>query len=343
MKAMMKISKMFLGSAILTLAMAGLASGAQATETFSLNGNKALNTNNNFRRIDGQPRMSIWQHNRNDPDQQFDRLPGRNGAVLLRHRSTGKCLNAHRLFNGAEINVWNCNANDPDQNFNLIGLGNQEFLIQRAGTNLCVDSPTRTDGGRVHLWTCDRNNSNQRFKSTQVTSLGDIHLPFDRGATWYVCQGYNGPISHRGYPALDLTVGNTDFGANNSCWAHDGRTSRSAARRVLAPADGTISWISRDLVCLTMDQNRSLLIGHININSNIRTNQRVTRDTVLGLTSAANRINGGFSHIHIEARRSSGCRPGTSVPFTKQNGFQFVGVGDLPSGQTHWKRALTRP
>ncbi|QZZ22430.1 ricin-type beta-trefoil lectin domain protein [Leptothermofonsia sichuanensis E412] len=166
MKAMMKTSKMVLGSAILTLAMAGLASGAQATETFSLNGNKALNTNNNFRRIDGQPRMSIWQHNRNDPDQQFDRLPGRNGAVLLRHRSTGKCLNAHRLFNGAEINVWNCNANDPDQNFNLIGLGNQEFLIQRAGTNLCVDSPTCNDGGIVRLLNCNQSSLHQRFKSS---------------------------------------------------------------------------------------------------------------------------------------------------------------------------------
>jgi hypothetical protein len=30
---------------------------------------------------------------------------------------------------------------------------------------------------------------------------GQISLPFASGQTWYVCQGYNGTVSHRGYPA----------------------------------------------------------------------------------------------------------------------------------------------
>jgi hypothetical protein len=145
------------------LAVAAVASSALA-ESFSIDG-KALNTNNQFRRIDGQPRMSIYKYNADDLDQKFERLRGTRGGTLLKHRSTGKCLNAHYLRGGAEINVWNCDVNDPDQNFNLIHLGNQVHLIQRSGTNLCVDSPTRQDMGKLHLWTCNSNNPNQRWLS----------------------------------------------------------------------------------------------------------------------------------------------------------------------------------
>ncbi len=144
-----------------------LADKVQAAETFSVNGNKALNTNYGFRRFDGEPRMSIFQRNDNDPDQQFDRLNGNLGGTLLKHRTTGKCLNAHYLSNGAEINVWGCNGSDPDQNWDMLHQGNGVNLIQRRGTNLCVDSPTRNDVGKVHLWTCDANNANQRFQSSQ--------------------------------------------------------------------------------------------------------------------------------------------------------------------------------
>ncbi|MBD2666197.1 RICIN domain-containing protein [Richelia sinica] len=139
-----------LSSAALSLLV--LSTGiAQAVETFSVNGNMALNTNNLFRRIDGTPRMSIFQRNDNDPDQQFDRLSGNRGGILLRHRTTGQCLNAHYLENGREINVWNCDANDPDQNWNLVDLGGGYNLIRRANTNLCVDTPTRDSQGKVHL------------------------------------------------------------------------------------------------------------------------------------------------------------------------------------------------
>ncbi len=139
---------------------------AQAWETFSVNGGMALNTNNNFRRIDGQPRMTIWRHNKNDGDQQFERIAQPDGSFLLRHRSTNKCLNAHRLSNGAEMNVWNCNGNDPDQKFRLTHLGNAVWQIKRNGTNLCVDSPTRSNGGVVYLWECNTSNANQRWQSS---------------------------------------------------------------------------------------------------------------------------------------------------------------------------------
>ena len=138
---------------------------AQAAETFSVD-NVALNTNWNFPRIDGNPRMSIWSRNDNDPDQQFDQLSGNRGGILLKQRSTGRCLNAHYLSNGSEINVWSCDANDPDQNWNLVGVSDNRTLIKRSGTNLCVDTPTRSNAGKVLLWTCDGNNANQRWRSS---------------------------------------------------------------------------------------------------------------------------------------------------------------------------------
>jgi murein DD-endopeptidase MepM/ murein hydrolase activator NlpD len=326
------------------LPLNALADKVQAAETFSVNGNKALNTNYGFRRFDGEPRMSIFQRNDNDPDQQFDRLSGNLGGTLLKHRTTGKCLNAHYLSNGAEINVWGCNGSDPDQNWNMLHQGNGVNLIQRRGTNLCVDSPTRNDVGKVHLWTCDANNANQRFQSSQGIALpppsGNVALPFGRNQTWYVCQGYNGSVSHQNYYALDLTVAQ-DFGSNNACWAADSNVNKSARREILAPANGTVWHVNSDLVCLSLDNGRSLLIGHMD--RNVTNGQRVTKDALLGRLSVGNSANGGYSHIHLEGRNSPACKSGTSVPLTAQYGLQLEGVGDLPGDQTHWKKALLRP
>ncbi|MEI6429891.1 MAG: RICIN domain-containing protein, partial [Pseudanabaena sp. ELA607] len=153
---------------VTALALIGVGGGMLAdkasAETFTVDGNQSLNTNNSFRKIDGQPRMSTWASNLNDVDQNFDRLAGNRGGTLLRQRSTGKCLNAYRIVNGSEINVWPCNANDPDQNFNLLSQGSGYFLIQKTGTNQCVDSPERVNGGKIHMRQCV-GNSNQRWRS----------------------------------------------------------------------------------------------------------------------------------------------------------------------------------
>ena len=171
--------------------------------------------------------------------------------------------------------------------------------------------------------------------------IGQINLPFNRGQTWYVCQGYNGTISHQNNFAFDLTVAR-DFGRNNSCWAADGNVNKSAGQAVLAPSAGTVWHVGQDLVCLEIDSRRSLLIGHID--RRVGNGQRVSQDAILGTLSSANSINGGYAHIHIEARQSPRCTPGTSVPFTATNGFQFKGIGDLPGSvtNTHWKRELRR-
>ncbi|BAY64603.1 hypothetical protein NIES22_47020 [Calothrix brevissima NIES-22] len=321
---------------------------AQSWGTFSVREGMGLNTNNNFRRIDGQPRMSIYRLDNNDPDQQFQILAGNRGGVLLKQRSTGKCLNAYRTSNGSEMNVWPCDANDLDQNWNLISVGNGFNLIQRVGTNQCVDTPTRDNAGKVHMWTCDRNNYNQLWRSSITPPppppLGQINLPFKSGQTWYVCQGYQGSPTHQSYYALDLTVSNQDFGST-ACWARDNNASKSAGQPLLAPAAGKIYHVDRDLVCLSIDNNRSLLLGHID--RTVANGATVKQDDVLGYISKASSVNGGFSHIHLEGRKSSNCARGTTTPMTKANGLQLNGVGDLPDlpggSNDYFKRALTRP
>ncbi|AFW94904.1 ricin B lectin domain-containing protein [Anabaena sp. 90] len=328
---------------LFTIVATFIGGAAALAENFVVDGsNKALNTNNNFRKVDGNPVMSLWEFSSTDRDQQFDRISGNRGGTLLRHGSTGKCLNSHYLTNGGVVNTWPCDANDPDQNFNIISLGNGLSQIQRTGTNLCVDSPTRDNGGKIHVWQCDRNSPNQRFRNGTVTPpppppSGQITLPFRSRETWYVCQGYRGSVSHQNSYALDLSVGQ-DFGSNNACW---GDQNRSANRPVLAPAAGKVYHINSDLVCLSIDNNRSMLIGHMN--RSVQNGATVNRGDVLGTTSSQNPANGSFSHIHLEGRKSAGCTPGSSVPLTAANGFQLENVGDLVGSETHFKRALTRP
>ena len=335
--------KNFSSSAVAALTIASalisataLADNAQA-ETFSIN-NKALNTNGVFSRIDGQPRVTIWDAVPNDPDQDFQRLSGNRSGVLLKNQKTGNCVNAYRKFNGAEFNTWPCNPNDPDQNWQINSLGSNIVQIKLAGTNSCIDTPTRTNGGKVHLWTCDSNNSNQRFQSSNVIPPGNISLPFGRNQTWYVCQGYNGTVSHQNSFSLDLSVA-PDFGSRNACWANDGNVNKSAGRDIFAPANGIVRHVNSDLVCLDLDKGRSLMIGHID--RTVANNQRVTKDALLGKLSRAASKNGGFAHIHLEGRAGKGCTGG-SVPLTVQYNLQLEGIGDLPGGETHFRKSLTR-
>jgi len=131
----------------------------------------ALNTNNYFRRVYGQPRMSISLHNTRDWDQQFRAIPVNSDDYIyfgLQHRSTGKCLNVYnpRLINGVEVNLWPCNPDDKDQMFARGPFQGDTYQIATYNGNFCLDSPTRNRYGRIHVWTCDRNNPNQQWTET---------------------------------------------------------------------------------------------------------------------------------------------------------------------------------
>lgn len=191
-------------------------------ENFVVDGNKALNTNNTFRRVDNFPRMSIWDFNPNDADQQFDRIQGSRGGTLLRHRSTGNCLNAHYLSNGGEVNTWSCNAGDPDQNFTITSLGNGYSRIQRTGTNLCVDSPTRDNGGKIHLWQCV-DTPNQRWRSSGVIINPPPIQPPNLSLAVY---RQSNPFWNAGYAPASTNPPNPKLGASkgNCTWYASGRS-----------------------------------------------------------------------------------------------------------------------
>jgi len=186
--------------------------------------------------------------------------------------------------------------------------------------------------------------------STQPNCPGggsrQINLPFGSGRSMFVCQGYNGPVSHRNgnHYSLDLTVDRRDFGNNNACAAFGQDINKSAGLEVLAPAGGTVVHRGQEFVCLQIDYGRSLLIGHMD--RRVTNGQRVAQDTVLGtLVRYRGTSPSDYAHIHIQAHQNSNCQ-GAPVPFTAANGFQFNGIGDLPGPytiNTHWKRELRRP
>lgn len=319
-----------------------------ATVSFVLkDSNKAinvwLNSNANYR-FDGYQRAFVTGYDQNDKEQRFNELPGNRGGNLYRVEGTNLCLNNGYNRNGAPINVWPCDANDQDQNWRKINLAGSIHL-QNVATNRCADSPTRNlDPNNLHVWDCMAGNPNQQFNvytiEQSTNSTGQISLPFASGQTWYVCQGYNGAVSHKGNPALDLTVAK-DFGSN-ACWATDGNVNKSAGKPVLAPANGKIVNVGvSDMVCLQLDNRRSILIGHIN--RTVGYGEDVSEGRQIGTVAQAANPNGGYAHIHIEARQSASCARGTAVPFTSEYGFQFRGVGDLPGNQTHFTRELRKP
>ncbi|MEH1797287.1 peptidoglycan DD-metalloendopeptidase family protein [Nostoc sp.] len=291
-----------LGFATISLIGLFLPGIAQAVETFSVNGNMALNTNNYFHRIDGTPRMSIYQRNDNDPDQQFDRLSGNRGGILLRHRSTGQCLNAHYLENGREINVWNCDSNDPDENWNLIDVGGGFNLIKRANTNLCVDTPTRDNQGKVHLWTCDSNNPNQRWQSSagqgqgstsssngQVDMQGLQRLIFGNVSStvtspygYQRCDIWGGTYANCQHPALDIA------GPVNT--------------PLYSPIEGVV--IARNdnygiIGIYNQKSNITFFFGHMN-RTDVNVNQQITKGQQVGLEGTKGHVTG--AHVHFEAR-----------------------------------------
>jgi murein DD-endopeptidase MepM/ murein hydrolase activator NlpD len=276
-------------------------------------------------------------------------------GVSFTRINTNKAFTVFNL-NPADLTpivAWDYSHNRySDWNPEPVG-GGYHILHLRSKPSQCLNIP----GSRSNVWvttfSCNANDLDQRFKIIEVISdiitPGKITLPFKSGQTWHVCQGYKTPgFSHKNDYGLDLSIGR-DFGTN-ACWAADGNVSRSANQPVIAPIGGTIRHVANvpnlysDLVCLSIDNNRSLLLGHMD--RKVANGTVVKQGDVLGyVSSAGSTTNGGFSHIHLEGRKSSNCAVGTSVPLTAANGFQLIGIGDLPDNgsSAHFRKSLTRP
>lgn len=147
-----------------------------------------------------------------------------------------------------------------------------------------------------------------------------IGLPFTPGEYWYVCQGYNGTISHQNTFALDLSFARNSFrpGATGCI---PGTNNASDNKPVLAPATGNVTHIQREFVCLSLDSGGSLFIGHLSPSSRVKPG-RVEQGTVLGTVNLGKYTPSTYAHIHIQAHSKSSCQ-GATVPLDEANGFRL--------------------
>jgi hypothetical protein len=229
---MLRKKSFYLVAGISLALVSSIAKPAQA-ETFSIN-NFAMDTGYHINRINGGgPQMKQWALDSNHPNQNFDQVPGYRGGMLLKHRSTGLCLNAYRASAGSLVNTFNCNPNDPEQNFVMHDHGNSYRMINLAYTNLCVDStPQPENRQRVILWYCLPNGQNhfQRWLSRGSSAVSNpvvvnnpvsgnkSYLPFDPGVSLVVSQGNDSDVSHgpRGNSRFKASIYAVDFGTNGT-------------------------------------------------------------------------------------------------------------------------------
>jgi hypothetical protein len=166
-----------------------------------------------------------------------------------------------------------------------------------------------------------------------------IGLPFKAGQYWYVCQGYNGTISHGQNTkygktfALDLSFTKSSFRPGGT-GCQPGTNSASNDQPVLAPVTGNVTYMGglSEFVCLTPESGGgSLFIGHLNPGSRVKPG-RVEEGTVLGTVNPEKSTPSGYAHIHIEPRKNPSCTGNTaaSVPLDDANSFRFYESPNLP-------------
>lgn len=189
--------------------------------------------------------------------------------------------------------------------------------------------------------------------ASQTTPGVGLFLPFTPGETWYVCQGYNGTVSHQNRYAFDLTV-ESSMGSGG---CHGDRNA-TMGHAILAPGAGTVTHINRpeaggdkpfdeahDMICLDLDSGGSLVIGHMDPNSRPPNGSHVEAQEFIGTVARASLNanepddtsendfigNGNYAHIHIEARLDDACDQRNSSYFTPFTGrYEFFGVPGLP-------------
>jgi Ricin-type beta-trefoil lectin domain len=141
---------------------------------------QALNTNNNFQRINnGGPRLSTWALNHNDPDQRIGFVGNGNHSdgsfkFMLVQQSTGLCLNVLNPAPNVRVNTYTCNRNDPEQQWKLnvlrdYGNGALDVTVQVSNTNLCLDNYDRLNGSVVQVHYCNTANSNHVWRMDKVS------------------------------------------------------------------------------------------------------------------------------------------------------------------------------
>lgn len=154
-----------------------------------------------------------------------------------------------------------------------------------------------------------------------ASAFPSLQPPFQVGVTWYVCQGYNGGITHSNSPDLDMT---TDPNRGpNGCY---GDPNHATGKSVHAPAAGNLVNLNNGFggVCITFADSTSMYLGHL---SNRRASGPVGAGEQIGTVAAAGaEANNGYAHVHLSARSGPGCG-GTKVPFS--GAARFAGAPDM--------------
>jgi len=164
-----------------------------------------------------------------------------------------------------------------------------------------------------------------------VPLTGLLTLPFSVGETWYVCQGYNGPVSHRRVAALDLSIDPESFAGRRGC--SPDTSDASTGKAVQAPAAGTVKAHienegEKDMLCLELKGIAIMKIGHLTDMLPVGT--KFQRDDVLGKVAAPSRGNGDYAHIHVQLQDlSTGCEKAKkTIPFSGKH--RFEDAPDMP-------------
>jgi len=193
-------------------------------------------------------------------------------------------------------------------------------------TQICVGSDNNIvagTGGGTTVYVDD-----VRVEEVVGSSPALFTLPFSVGETWYVCQGYNGQISHQKASALDLSIdpmspGPTGCGSGSNA---------STGKPVLAPADGTVEAHipyqgEKNILCIKLNGIAVMKVGHLTNLLPIGT--RFNRNDALGIVEAPSKGNGGYAHIHLQIQDlSDDCKQATTIPFSGQ--YRFEEAPDMP-------------
>lgn len=297
MKYQLNLRSFFAALIGTTSVVAISSTGSAQAETFSIN-NRAMDTGYHVSRINGGgPRMVLWDHNVNSDNQNFDVIQGNRGGQLLRHRSTGMCLNAHRAGAGSLVNTFTCNANDLEQNFVITDHGNWYRVLRLANTSFCVDStPSTNNGQQVIMWYCLPNGQNhfQRWLSQGARQSPTPASAWQNPLPGYAAGGYgwrpNPTVKHANefHTGIDIATGGQQPSVRA---ARDGVVHRAAWDMYgygnmveIQHSDGTRSYYAH-LSSMAVSQGRQVRAGEI-----------------IGNVGSTGRSTG--NHLHFEIRVS---------------------------------------
>lgn len=168
----------------------------------------------------------------------------------------------------------------------------------------------------------------------QADAAEPLELPIPAGQTWYVCQGYNGQVTHAGSPSLDLSLEPRSPGSRG-CLA--GSKYSSAGSVVSSPGAGTANqWpgcCGDDFVCVNLDSGGSVAVGHLS--DRVPSGSRIEAGTTIGSVAWPQPSNGDYAHIHVQAHPKADCTEGSDpVAFDEAHGFRWACTPDLPYSGT---------